>query len=506
MAMMKFAKKKKIERRVKKEKWRVLIVDDEKEVHNITQSVLKKFIYEDMELELLSAYSGKEAIEIMRRESDIAIVLLDVVMEEDDAGLVVAKRIRNELKNKAVRIVLRTGQPGNAPEKSVIVDYDINDYKEKTELTSTKLFTTVVSALRSYKDLKTIDANRRGLEKIIESTQSILKVRSLKLFSEGVLIQLNSLLQYGTSSMILTTHDGFGVSRIDNKYEIIAKAGKYQNLNYHSILTEETIKLLDKALKEERSFFEDDKYIGFFKTKNGNSHLIYVIGIDNRCSYSSILLNIFLTNVSIAFDNLILNEEIINTQREIVETLGEVVESRSKEVANHVNRVAIISYILAKAYGLDEDEAIKIKMASPMHDIGKIGIPDNILLKPGMLEMNEFEKMKAHTTIGRDILGSSDREILKAASIIAYEHHEQWNGHGYPRGLKGEEIHIYGRITAIADVFDALTEKRCYKDAWDMEKVIHYFRAQRGEQFDPNLIDLFFENFQKIQEAIEILK
>ncbi len=504
--MMKFAKKKSAAKTLKEQKWRVLVVDDEKEVHNITYTVLKKFVYEDMALELISAFSGKEAIEILKKEKDIAVVLLDVVMEEDDSGLKVAKAIRGELQNKAIRIILRTGQPGNAPEKDVILNYDINDYKEKTELTSTKLFTTIISALRSYRDLQIIDANRKGLEKIIEATQSILKVRSLKLFSEGVLIQLNSLLQYGTSSMIVTTNDGFGVSKIDNRYEIIAKAGKYQNQTCDTILTDETIKLLDKAIYDEKSFFEDDKYIGFFKTKNGNSHLIYVIGIDKKCSYSNILLNIFLTNVSIAFDNLMLNEEIINTQREIVETLGEVVESRSKEVANHVNRVAIVSYILAVAVGLDEEEAIKIKMASPMHDIGKIGIADNILLKPGHLSIDEFEQMKAHTTIGRDILGSSDREILKAASIIAYQHHERWDGEGYPQGLKGEEIHIYGRITSIADVFDALSEKRIYKEAWSEEKVLDYFREKRGKQFDPNLVDLFFENLIQIQKSINVLK
>ncbi|MEA3354745.1 MAG: DUF3369 domain-containing protein [Campylobacterota bacterium] len=211
MAKMNFAKKKKESNTLLEieHKCKVLIVDDEEEVHNITKSVLRNFVFENKKIELHSAYSGSEAIEFLRKHPDTALVLLDVVMETDDAGLVVAKRIREELRNKNIRIVLRTGQPGSAPEKDVIDNYDINDYKEKTELTSTKLYTTIVSSLRSYRDLSIIERNKKGLQKIITASKSIFQVQSLILFTEGVLEQLVSILNLSDALLPLKASDAF---------------------------------------------------------------------------------------------------------------------------------------------------------------------------------------------------------------------------------------------------------------------------------------------------------
>ncbi len=203
-----------------------------------------------------------------------------------------------------------------------------------------------------------------------------------------------------------------------------------------------------------------------------------------------------------AFDNLCLNSEIISTQKEIIERLGSVVESRSNEVAFHVNRVAEISYILALASGMNQKDAYRLKLSSPMHDIGKIGILDNILLKPGKLTAQEFEIMKTHTRIGHDILAGSLKELLNLARIVAYEHHEKWDGSGYPKGLHGEDISIYGRITAIADVFDALTQDRVYKKAWSIDKAIDFIKVESGKHFDPNLVKLFLENIDEIKKVM----
>ncbi|MEA2051002.1 MAG: PAS domain S-box protein [Campylobacterota bacterium] len=198
-----------------------------------------------------------------------------------------------------------------------------------------------------------------------------------------------------------------------------------------------------------------------------------------------------------------LSQEIEDTQKEVVFTMGAIGETRSKETGNHVKRVAEYSYTLAKLYGLSDEESELIKMASPMHDIGKVGIPDSILNKPARLTKDEFEIMKTHSSIGYEMLKGSSRPILKASSHIALEHHERWDGKGYPNGLSGEEIHIYGRITAICDVFDALGSDRCYKKAWDLEKILKLFNVESGQQFDPNLMNLFLENldiFLEIQD------
>ena len=191
--------------------------------------------------------------------------------------------------------------------------------------------------------------------------------------------------------------------------------------------------------------------------------------------------------------------EITETQKEVVFTMGSIAESRSKETGNHVKRVAEYSKILALAYGLDEEESDLLKQASPMHDIGKVAIPDSILNKPGRFDENERFIMNTHAELGYKMIKDSNRPLLKAASIVAYEHHEKWNGTGYPRKLKGKEIHIYGRITALADVFDALGSDRVYKKAWSNERIFSLLHEERGEHFDPHLVDIFFENLEKIE-------
>lgn len=192
------------------------------------------------------------------------------------------------------------------------------------------------------------------------------------------------------------------------------------------------------------------------------------------------------------------NEEIIETQKEVIYTLGEIIETRSKEAAKHVVRVAEYSYLIGLKYGLNNDDAMLLKIAAPMHDIGKIGIPDQILNKPGSLSKEEFDCIKTHTTIGHDILKKSHHKIMKMAGIIALSHHERWDGTGYPAGIKGEHINIYSRIVSVADVFDAVSHKRCYKDAWPLEKVKNYLWEQSGQMFDPKVTDLFMENWEAI--------
>ncbi len=195
--------------------------------------------------------------------------------------------------------------------------------------------------------------------------------------------------------------------------------------------------------------------------------------------------------------------EIEKTQVEIIMLMAEIGESRSRETGNHVKRVAEVSKELARLAGLSAQEARLIEVASPMHDIGKVSIPDSILNKPGKLTDEEYKTMQNHTVTGYNLLNNSNRPIIKASAIIAHEHHEKWNGKGYPRGLRGEEIHIFGRITAIADVFDALACKRCYKEAWELSRVYELFQQERGEQFDPRLTDIFLENFDFLVSILE---
>ena len=203
---------------------------------------------------------------------------------------------------------------------------------------------------------------------------------------------------------------------------------------------------------------------------------------------------------------LALNDEIEETQREVIYAMGEIGETRSKETGNHVKRVAEYSRLLAELYGLSSKESEKLKMASPMHDIGKVGIPDAILNAPRKLTKEEFTVMKTHASLGYNMLKHSNKEILQAAAIVANEHHEKFDGSGYPNGIKGKDIHIYGRITAVADVFDALGSDRIYKKSWELEKILALFAEEKGKHFDPELIQLFEDNldlFLKIRDRFK---
>ena len=201
-----------------------------------------------------------------------------------------------------------------------------------------------------------------------------------------------------------------------------------------------------------------------------------------------------------------LNEDIINTQKEVVLTMGAIGETRSKETGQHVNRVAEYSYLLAILHGFSEDEANLLKQASPMHDIGKVGIPDSILCKPSRLTNKEFEHMKQHAEIGYEMLKHSNRPILKTSAEVALTHHEKYDGTGYPNGLKGENIPISGRITAVADVFDALGQDRVYKKAWELDKILDLFKEQSGKHFDPVLVNLLFDNLDMFIKVRKELK
>ncbi|MEM5528698.1 two-component system response regulator [Gammaproteobacteria bacterium AS21] len=198
--------------------------------------------------------------------------------------------------------------------------------------------------------------------------------------------------------------------------------------------------------------------------------------------------------------SLVQAEQLKQAHVDLVERLGRAAEYKDTDTGEHIVRMSQYSKILALALGVPELHAEQLRQAAPMHDIGKIGIPDAILLKPGSLTFEEFEQMKQHTVIGAQILSNSSSPLLQLAHKLAIEHHEKWDGTGYPNGLKGEEISIEGRIVAIADVFDALTSKRPYKDAWGVQQTVEHIRKQSGKHFDPLLVDLFIDNIDKIVE------
>src|SRR4249919_4164069 len=471
--------------------WKVLLVDDEPEVHEVTRLVLGNFRFEERPLDILSAMTAEEAKEHLAEHDDIALVLLDVVMESDQAGLKLVEYIRNELGNRNVRIVLRTGQPGQAPEHEVIIKYDINDYKEKTELTAQKLATTLFASLRSYRDIMTIEANKRGLERVIAASAHIFSHENTAEFASAVLSQLATLIGMDKGALYCKV-DTRGANA-GTHILISAATGDYTR--YVAKSADETLpprilETLQAAQQTKTHQFRTDHYVLHFTDSQQTESLLYVGEAWNLSDLDYKLVEVFCTNVSIGFENLHLNQELFDSQLEMIFMLAGAAESRSRETAAHVKRVGHLAGFLAKSYGLDEATCDFLLYASPLHDIGKIGIPDAILNKPGAHSPEESAIMKRHALIGHQMLSQSKRDILKLAAEIAASHHENWDGSGYPNGLAGTAIPIAGRITMLADVFDALGSHRCYKDAWPTERIRDFVVEQRGGKFDPKLVDI----------------
>lgn len=478
-----------------KKPWCILLVDDDAEVHAVTRLALKGFEFQGSELELLSAHSGEAGREIFHNRDDIALAIVDVVMETDHAGLDLVHYVRNTLENHRTRLVMRTGQPGQAPEDRVIREYDIDDYKEKTDLTIQKLRTLLYSKLRAYRDLCVIECQRDGLARVLGATAMVQNAQSLTVFATAVLDQLTSLLHLDKSALycIVLPHT------VNGKHETktIAATGdfvQYSTDRGCTDLPEIVSSRFKEVLAKKGPQHFEDAYVLYSAAKNGGANLLYLKHASELGKMDRQLLEIYTQSVAITFDNINLQEDLRDTQKELVYTLADAVEARTEKTGAHVKRVAMACEMLARLYGLPESEVSLLKNASPLHDIGKVAIPDAILHKPGKLTADEWKLMQQHAQFGLEILQRSHRPLMKLGAEIAMSHHERWDGSGYPSGLAGTAIPISGRITALADVFDSLGSRLSYKEPWSQEMVVNAMREGRGVQFEPALVDLLLDN------------
>lgn len=481
--------------------WKVAIIDDEEQVHAVTQMVLKNTRIDDQPLEFLNARSAAEGLRLFRDHPDIALAFVDVIMESDDAGLQLIHQIRNDLQNHFTRIVLRTGQPGSSPEETVIRHYDINDYKSKTELTDTKLKTCVYSSIRSYRDIMTIESSKKGIQRVIAASDSVLRSRTLHEFGSAMLNHTLQLLNITTAEMYLVSQhqDLFG----DTDLMLLAATGDNVTLNNNwdtDTLPADVKKAILDTLEQQKSLSQGNVFIGYYHTDDNTRSVLYTRFREPQTLLQDEILKLFAANITLIFQNLKNRENILETQKELLLVLGDAIEQRSKETGAHVRRVALMCELMALKLGESIEYAETLKYASPLHDIGKIGIPEHILHKPGKLDPAEWEIMKTHAQIGHDLLKDSNRTIAKMGARIALCHHEHWDGNGYPRGLKGEDIPLEGRIVAIIDVIDALGSKRSYKKSWQENEIVHYIVDRCGQQFDPRLVDTALELFDSFHE------
>ncbi|TEW52039.1 response regulator [Psychromonas algicola] len=488
--------------------WKVLIIDDDEEMHAVTKLVLSSFEWDDIPLHFLSAYSAYEAELLFKEHNDIAVALVDVVMETDNAGLGLIKTIRDTLNNKETRLILRTGQPGQAPERKIIREYDISDYKNKTELSGIKLDTLMCNALRAYQSVMSLKKNKQGLEIVVASSSSLFESPTYESIVKATINYLTQLVRLCTSNVEYTL-SSLGIYCNPTIFHLLETTEKFSHLSdIHDIdkLPDAVSLLITQCIQEQRHIYTDNAFVMNISSSSDSSIILYFEGFLPLNEQDIALLDLFAANAKTSFDNEELRHEVSEGQREIVYLLGEAIEHKSKETGNHIRRVAEITRVLALELGYSVKEAEKIKSASPLHDLGKIGIPDDILHKPAALDSDQWEIMKSHVEIGYDLVRHSNQDVLRYAALISYQHHEKWDGSGYPNGLKGEEIDLVGRIASLADVFDALAHDRCYKKAWPMHEVIAFIEQQAGSHFDPRVVAAFKRCQQKIIEINEQYK
>ncbi|WP_345773766.1 HD domain-containing phosphohydrolase [Azospirillum endophyticum] len=470
--------------------WLILIVDDDQEVHAITRVVLGEMTFEERPVRFLSAYTAKQARSLLAEHPGIAAILLDVVMETDDAGLKLVRHIREDMDNRQIRIILRTGQPGQAPERQVIATYDINDYKAKSELTAQKLYTTAMAALRSYRHIVTIERSRQGLERVMEAADHLGGLRSRPQFLAGLAGRAAALVTDVRSALMCGAGEG-------GRPAVVVGTG----LPVEDLPAEIAADIM-AALADGQPRWGARYGVVVLRGRDAEPLALCLLG-GPFAEGDRLLVELLCSKAAVGLDNLRLYERLNEAQVATVHALGKLAEYKDEVTGDHVKRLGRWATAIARELRardafpgeLDDWFCDTIGLASVLHDVGKVGIPDAILRKPGRLDEAEMAVMRDHASIGgsilRDACGGDRHGYLSMGAEIAESHHEKFDGSGYPQGLAGDAIPLAGRIVAVADVFDALLHRRPYKKAWDIAEVLDLLRAESGSHFDPRVVDAF---------------
>ena len=449
---------------------RVLLIDNSIDNAQFISNILKENNY--------STYISKnnEKVFSILEVEKISILLIDI---QDVKDLDVAIKIKNNVTTNNIPMIILSANTDTVNIKEVF-DIGADDY-------ICKPFDNIELLARVEKHLKN-NIDKKNLEKNLSQ-----KIALLNQYKE-VVDKSSIVSKTDKRGRITYANDAF--LKISG-YTLDELIGKPHSIVRHPDMPKDAFKGMWETLKQKKTWQGDVKNL----TKGGTDYIVKstVMPILNDSGEIDELISVR-SDVTDIYN---LQEEISNTQKEVVFTMGSIGETRSKETGNHVKRVAEYSRVFAKYSRLNDDQIELLVQASPMHDIGKVAIPDNILHKPGKLTTEEFFVMRTHSEIGYKMLCHSSRPLLKLAATIALEHHERWDGKGYPKHLKEKEISIEGRITAIADVFDALGSDRVYKEKWDDEKIFNLFKEEKGKQFDPSLVDIFFNH---LDEFLEIRK
>lgn len=452
----------------------ILIIDDAEININVLMELL------DDKYDILASLDAKDGLEILKEEK-VDLILLDIIMPEID-GFEVCKRLKSAPDTKDIPVIFITA---STDEDSIERAYDVGAVDYITKPFKAKEVLSRINTHLALSEQKII------LEKDPEENKILLNQYKEVVDISAIVSKTDLKGRITYVNKAFTEISGY------SKEELL---GKNHNIIRHPDVSKNIFKDMWKTIQSKHVWQGEVKNL----KKDGGYYVVQSVVMPILDTKGDIEEYISVRyDITDTYD---LQKEIEHTQKEVVFTMGAIGETRSKETGNHVKRVAEYSRALAKHLGLSKEIVDLIADASPMHDIGKVAIHDNILHKPSKLTDDEFAIMRTHAELGHKMLAHSERPLLRVAARIALEHHERWDGNGYPRHLKGEDISLEGRITAIADVFDALGSDRVYKQAWDDKKIFEYFKKQRSKQFDPKLVDIFFDNLNEFLEIRETFK
>jgi response regulator RpfG family c-di-GMP phosphodiesterase len=482
--------------------WKVMVVDDDVGVHEATRMALQKIRFRGRGIEFIDAYSGAEACRMLGEHDDVAVVFLDVVMETDDAGLRAARQIRDD-GHALVRIILRTGHPGYAPEQQVVVDYDIHDYKEKTSLDYNKLFTCLISALRAYADLQRIEQHRRGLLSVLEAV-SWFDFRALQRYLSRMLAELSGIAGVEVDDLVLAM-------RSRKRFEAAAAGGG--DLPF--------VRLVDciagqQLSADENRFIADSFDAGECRCgTTGSTFHVSAFGIELVIfsrdpgalpRADAVMLELFLNKVAQALDNHGTFSTILSERDSLMRAFVMLGERWGGHDTREVARIQNLTRLTAERLQvrmdfpeeIDDWFVYSIATASSLHDLGLTEVPHRLFESPTALTAEERSIVREHVNAGVRMLherlaGLIDSRLYTMAEAVVRQHHERHDGSGYPEGIGGDRIAVAARIVSVVDTYVAMTSDRAYRRAHSQFETLQYIRQGRGSLFDPRVADAFLE-------------
>lgn len=480
--------------------WKVLLVDDEPDIHTVTRLALSDFEFENRPLSFLHAYSAREGERLLESHDDIAVALVDVVMENEHAGLDLVRHVRDHLDNHLVRIVLRTGQPGHAPERSIVRTYEIDDYREKTDLTTEKLHTTILTNLRSYRQIEALHRGQAGLREVIDASGEIFRIRRLDTLLAAVLDGAVTILARGGDTLAVA-RDSLVVELRDDRLVVLAGTGEFATLegvDARVSLDPHVLSVVEEGLATASTVVREGSYVGWFGPVPGRRNVVCVARADTVGADDARLCSLFLRHTAIAYESGLLREELLASHEAIGFRVAEAIERRRGGHSEHARRFAALCTAIARGLGMPEHEVDLLRIAAPLHDLGKVAIPEALLTKSGPLDASEWQTMRTHAALGAAMFGNPELDVLRIAALLARDHHENWDGSGYPLGLSGTDISLVGRIGAVADTLDALTHPPRTGSPRSPQQIVECLVALRETRFDPCIVDWVVENVDAI--------